>query len=336
MPEDGVMPANPRAVAILVHDGVQGLDVVGPLDVFDAAARLHVANGGPRPYSVTVVSADGGPVRAASGLRIGVDGPLSEAARIDTLVVAGGPGIARVVTNELLLAEVTNAVGRARRVTSVCTGAFVLAALGVLDGRRVTTHWAAADALAAGFPKVNVDSDPIFVRDGHVWTSAGVTAGMDLALALVADDLGADLAHDVARWLVLFARRPGGQSQFSATLAARPPQRRELSELIGWISDHPDAELTVTALADRIGLSPRHLARIFVEDCGVTPAEHVAAVRIERARSLLETTDLTIDAVADQVGVSPAALHRMFRRCLDTTPSTYRAHFAEPSLSTPA
>lgn len=330
------MPVGPRAVVILVHEGVQGLDVVGPLEVFDAASRLQVAKGGPRPYSVTVVSADGGPVRTASGLGISADASLSETARIDTLVVAGGPGITDAVTDQSYLSAVATAVRRARRVTSVCTGAFVLGAIGVLDGRRATTHWASADDLAARFPAVDVDPDPIFVRDGHVWTSAGVTAGMDLALALVADDLGADLAHGVARWLVLFARRPGGQSQFSATLAARPPQRRELSELLGWISDHLDDELTVAALAAHVGLSPRHLARIFAEECGLTPAEHVMAVRIERARSLLETTDLTIDAVADQVGVSAAALHRMFRRCLDTTPSTYRAHFAEPVLSTPA
>jgi transcriptional regulator GlxA family with amidase domain len=320
----------PRTVAVVVFEDVQSLDAVGPFEVFHTATRLLAADGRGPAYAPVVVSVDGRAVRAQSGLGLGVDTTLDAVVDggVDTLVVAGGTGVREAIADSVFLAAVGRAAARARRVAAVCSGAFVLAELGLLDGRRATTHWGSTDLLASRYPDVEVDPDPIFVRDGDVWTSAGVTAGMDLALALVADDLGPEVAHETAAWLVLFAQRPGGQSQFSATMRTRPPRRRDLSELLGWIADHPDAELTVDALARRAGMSPRHLARVFVDECGVTPAEHVLAVRLERARRLLETSDLTVEAVAERVGVSGAALHRMFKRGLATTPHTYRSHFA--------
>ena len=180
----------------------------------------------------------------------------------------------------------------------MCTGAVLLAEAGLLDDHRATTHWASADWFAGEYPAVDVDPDPIFVHDGRVWTSAGVTAGMDLALALVADDLGAQLAHEIASWLVMFTRRPGGQSQFSASLRTPPAQRSELADLQRWMVDHPGDDLTVGALAARVGMSSRHFARCFAAECGVTPARYVEDLRLERARHLLATTDLTVDAIA--------------------------------------
>jgi transcriptional regulator GlxA family with amidase domain len=244
-------------------------------------------------------------------------------------VVAGGSGVRDARRDPELVDCVRRAAAEARRVTSVCTGVVLLAEAGLLDGRRATTHWASAPWFAAQYPEVDVDPDPIFVHDGRIWTSAGVTAGMDLALALVADDLGAQLAHDIASWLVMFTRRPGGQSQFSASLRTQPAQRPVLADLQRWMVDHPGDDLTVTTLAARVGMSPRHFARCFTAECGVTPARYVEDLRLERARHLLATTDLTVDAIATSIGLSgEAVLHRMFRRRLDSTPTTYRRHFA--------
>ena len=324
------MEPTPASIVIVVFDGLQGLDAVGPFEVFAAANRLAQLHGDPEPYRVALASADGRSVTANSGVGLTVDGSLAECSPgVDTVVVAGGAGVHRAVTDTTLVAEVGAATARARRVASVCTGAFVLAAAGLLDGRRATTHWASSERLACDFPDIAVDDDPIFIRDGHVWTSAGVTAGMDLALALVADDLGDGVAHDVASWLVMFTRRPGGQSQFSASLGARPAARPRIGQLQAWIVDHPTENLTVAALADRAGMSPRHFAREFASECGITPARYVETVRLERARQLLESTDASIDAVARRVGLSgDAVLHRLFRRRLGTTPAAYRAHFA--------
>jgi transcriptional regulator GlxA family with amidase domain len=217
---------------------------------------------------------------------------------------------------------------RAGRVASVCTGALLLAAAGALDGRRATTHWSACARLADRHPCVDVEPDRIYVRDGDVWTSAGVTAGIDLALALVEHDAGPELAHAVAGWLVVFVRRPGGQAQFSAQLLSQPARSPAVVELQRGLPDHLDEDLTVEALAGRVGMSPRNLARRFKEETGVTPAAFVESLRVETARRLLESTDLTVAAVARRVGVAHAeTLHRSFRRRLGTTPQQYREHF---------
>ena len=330
MDDLGSPPA--RRIVFVVFDDIQTLDVVGPLEIFHAANRL-VAPGSPPPYDLFVASATGASVRSHSGISLGCDGALRDVidrpGGIDTLVVAGGSGMHRARRDPELVATVRRAAADARRVTSVCTGAVLLAEAGLLDGLRATTHWASADWFAAQYPEVDVDPDPIFVHEGRIWTSAGVTAGMDLALALVADDLGAQLAHDVASWLVMFTRRPGGQSQFSASLRARPAQRPDLAELQRWMVDHPGEDLSVNTLAARVGMSPRHFARSFTAQCGETPARYVEDLRLERARQLLATTNLTVDAIAVEIGFSgEAVLHRLFRRRLDATPTTYRRHFA--------
>ncbi len=310
-------------VVLVVPPSPQLLDVVGPAEVFDAARQL----GGPR-YDVEVVSLGGGPV-AAAGITLATGRGLADVGGgIDTLLLAGGAGARHAADDPEVVATVRRVATRAGRVTSVCTGAYLLAAAGLLDGRRATTHWAFCDELAARHPSVTVEPEPIFVRDGHVWTSAGVTAGMDLALALVATDAGDALAHEVARWLVLFTRRPGGQAQFSTHLAQPSPATPALVEVMAWVADHLDADLSVPALAARSALSPRTFARRFAAEVGTTPAAWVARTRLEAAQQALQQGDDTIPVVATRCGFgSVAALHRAFRARLGTTPATYREHF---------
>lgn len=220
-----------------------------------------------------------------------------------------------------------------RRVASVCSGAFLLAKAGLLDGRRVTTHWASCDALQRRYPAITVDPDPIFVRDGNVWTSAGVTAGIDLALALVEDDLGPETALEVARWLVLFVQRPGGQAQFSAQLGGQLAERDALRDLQRWIADNLAGDLTVPALAERVGMSPRNFARVFQREVGATPAAYVEGVRLERARLALESTPATVEEIARHCGFGTVeTLRRTFARRLGVSPSEYRARFRSRQL----
>lgn len=309
---------------IVAFDGCQLLDLAGPLDVVRAASLL----GASPSYRPTVLSPTGRPVRVDSGLRIEVDGALDRDGPIGTLLVVGGIGVEAVCADPAAVAAIRHLAERADRVASVCTGALLLAAAGILDGRRATTHWSACETLAERHPAVDVEADRIFVRDGTVWTSAGVTAGTDLALALVEHDHGPELAHAVAGWLVVFVRRPGGQAQFSAQLRAQAARSGPVAELQRWLPDHLDADLTVEALASRVGMSPRHLARRFKEEAGVTPAAYVEALRVEAARRLLESSDLTVGAIARGVGVAHAeTLHRSFRRRVGTTPQQYRDHF---------
>lgn len=254
---------------------------------------------------------------------------------IDTLIVVGGPGVQTHREDAALVRGLARLAGRARRVASVCTGAWLLAEAGLLDGRRATTHWAACDDLAARFPEVRLEADRLFVEDGPVWTSAGVTAGMDLALAFVERDLGRDVALATARWLVMFVQRSGGQSQFSAQLSAQLAERDVLRELQAWIAEHPEADLSVPTLARRAAMSPRHFARVFRAQVGQTPAEYVERTRVEVARRLLERTGLDLGEVAAACGlVSPPRLRRAFVRQLGVAPSDYRARFralAEPT-----
>ncbi len=316
----------PRRVVIVAFPDVQLLDVAGPVEVFSMANRLTADRS---PYAPEVVTTDGAPIVSSSGLEIVPRRPLSEVrGPLDTLVVAGGRGTPGAVRDGTLVAWVRRTAPRCRRVASVCSGAFVLAAAGLLDGRRATTHWDVCDLLARTHPSVLVEPDPIFVRDGNVSTSAGVTAGMDLALAFVEEDLGAQLALQVARQLVLFVRRPGGQSQFSAQLAAQPARRPGLRDLQHWIADHPAADLSVAALAQRAAMSPRHFARAFRDEIGMTPASYVESTRVEHARRLLETTDLGFADVARTSGFgSIETMRRAFGRRLGVAPSDYRHRF---------
>jgi transcriptional regulator GlxA family with amidase domain len=320
----------PRIVAILAFPGVQSLDVTGPLEVFSAARTLIDATGrADVGYEVVVISKDGKSLATSSGLRVAphvsfADGPR----RIDTLIVAGGAGSRAASADTVTLEWIAAASNRARRTASVCTGAFLLAATGLLDGRRATTHWAAAGELSRSYPSVRVDPEPIYLRDGDVWTSAGVTAGMDLALALVEEDLDREAALTIARHLVLFLRRPGNQSQFSATLAAQEPVREPLREVRRHIVEHPGADLSVDALAERAHMSPRHFARSFRAETAVTPARYVESVRLEAARRALEDTRAPVAEIARVCGFgSTETMRRTFLRALAVGPAEYRRRF---------
>lgn len=320
----------PRRVAILAFDNGQALDAVGPYEVFAGATEaLRRQRARDRGYKVEFVGRAKRAIRHDSGLCIVPDRALSELPRdLDTLVVAGGRGAREAAKNPALVRAVAAAARRARRVTSVCTGAFVLAAAGLLDGRRATTHWAYCDALAEAYPAVIVEREPIFVRDGAVWTSAGVTAGIDLALAIVEEDLGRELAMLVARWLVMFVRRSGGQSQFSAQLTLQAADRAPIRELQTWIVEHPDQALDVPAMARRVAMSVRHFSRVFRGEVGIAPAAYVERVRLETSRRLLETTGLPIERVAEAAGFgTPESLRRAFARGVGLSPREYRARF---------
>jgi transcriptional regulator GlxA family with amidase domain len=315
----------PRTVVMVAYPGVQSLDVTGPLEVFTAANRFL-----PTPaYAVTVASRPGGTVVSSSGLGLATEPLAGPRGPVDTLVVAGGDGTAGALHDKALVTWLRAAAPRARRVASVCSGAFLLAEAGLLDGRRATTHWSVCDLLARIHPAVEVDADRIYVRDGDVWTSAGVTAGMDLALALVEDDHGGALALEVARQLVLFTRRSGGQSQFSAQLAAHRAERAPLRAVLAHVADHLDDDLSVPALARRAAMSPRTFARTFAAEVGITPAAYVQATRVEAARRLLESSGAGTAEVARTCGFGTVeTMHRAFRRTVHTTPGQYRRHFA--------
>lgn len=315
-------------ITIVAFDGFQLLDVAGPLEVFTQAAQL--GDPAARRYRTEVVASTA-TVRSSSSLVVAAQrvlGPVR--APIDTLIVAGGDDLAAALDDRQLIGWVQRAARRSRRVASVCTGAFLLAEAGLLEGRRATTHWVACEGLASLYPSTKVEYDPIFVRDGNVWTSAGVTAGMDLSLALVAEDHGPALALEVARRLVLFVQRSGGQSQWSAQLSAQAAARAPLRELQAWIADHLTDDLTIPALAARANMSTRHFARAFRAEVGMTPAAYVERVRLEAVRRELQSTAHPIDAVARRCGFQNAeTLHRAFRRRMATSPAQYRRHFRE-------
>jgi transcriptional regulator GlxA family with amidase domain len=313
------MRAVSRRVVFVIYPGITALDLVGPHEVLGAA-------GG---YDLTVAATAAGPVEPTRGPVVVASRALaSMRGPIDTLLVVGGNGAFAAARDTELVRGVRSAARRSRRVASVCTGAFVLAAAGLLDGRRATTHWQACDVLARQYPAIDVEPDPIFVRDGDVWTSAGVTAGMDLALALVSEDLGRDVALRVARQLVMYVQRPGGQSQFSVHLDAHVAERAPVRDLQHWITEHPDEELTVERLAARAAMSPRHFARVFRAEVGCTPADFVERTRVEVARRLLETTNLAVEEVARAAGFGTVeTFRRAFARRVGASPRQYRDRF---------
>jgi transcriptional regulator GlxA family with amidase domain len=316
----------PRRIVILAFPGVQPLDVMGPAEVFAGADAL--AGGG--AYEVEVVAKEPGPITTrGNGYSLL---PKITTARcrgpIDTLVVGGGMGVRAVENDQSLIRWIRSAARRSRRVTSVCSGSFLLARAGLLEGKTVTTHWASTAELARRHPELTVDPKPIFVRDGDVWTSAGVTSGMDLSLALVEEDLGREIAVEVARWLVLFLQRPGGQAQFSSHLSTQLAERQPLRELQSWIADNLDADLRVESLAERAAMSPRNFARFFRRETGMTPAAYVEVLRVERARQLLEGAGDPVENVSVQCGFgTPETMRRAFSRRVGASPAEYRARF---------
>lgn len=325
----------PRRVAMVAFPSVQLLDVVGPLEVLAAAGFAETSRDLGPGYSIEVVGPEPGFVRASSGLVIGVDRGFDDRPEtIDTLIVAGGVGSRLASQDESVLDYVRAAAKTARRICSVCTGTAVLAAAGLLDGRRVTTHWGYAEELASRYPKLDVDADSIYVRDGDIWTSAGVTAGMDLALALVEDDLGQELALEVSRWMVFFLKRTGGQSQFSAQLAGQMADRDPLRDLQTWVVEHPEADHSVDALAARVAMSPRHFARVFREEVGQSPGRFVECVRVEAARRRLEESRRSVEEIASVVGFGTGeTMRRAFIRQIGVGPSAYRERFAKSSVA---
>ncbi|MFF5228627.1 GlxA family transcriptional regulator [Dactylosporangium sp. NPDC000521] len=310
-----------RRVLVVLYNGVQSLDVTGPVEVFAGAEQARSGS-----YTIRSGSIGGLGVRASSGLRMLPDEDLARSGPADVLIVPGGVGTR--TSDPRLVDWLRDAAPRAGRVASVCTGAFLLAEAGLLDGRRATTHWRYAAALARRFPSVTVDTEPIFLHDRSVWTSAGVTAGIDLALAVVEEDHGRDLALEIARHLVMFVRRPGGQRQFSAQLEAQVAGRDPLREVQRHIAEHPGGDLSVEALAKRANLSPRQFSRAFTAEVGTPPGRYVDRVRLETARRHLEEGAFVEDTARACGYGTPEAMRRAFVRTLGVTPTDYKERFS--------
>jgi transcriptional regulator GlxA family with amidase domain len=329
MPMSPRFPPNAvRVIEVLAFPSVQLLDVSGPIQVFASANDHVVAAGGTPPYAIRVVARGGQAVTASAGLELATSALPRVGAALDTLMVAGGQGVEAAAADPKLVDWLRKRAARARRVASVCTGAFLLAASGVLDGRRAATHWSVCAELARRFPAVRVEADPIFVRDGPVWTSAGVTAGIDLALALVEQDLGRTVALAVARYLVVFLKRPGGQAQFSAALSLQAAEDR-FGTLHDWINGHLADDLSLPVLARRAAMSERTFSRHYAEATGLTPVRAVERLRVEAARRLLSESRLPVKRISRRCGFgSEETMRRSFLRLLAATPQDYRARFS--------
>jgi transcriptional regulator GlxA family with amidase domain len=324
----GAEDVNVIDVVFVVYDGIQALDLTGPWEVFHGANEVLDGAAPHRPrYRLTLCSTDGRTIATESGLVIATT-PLADAPQPHTLLLPGGFGSRAAIDDADLVTGVARLAQRAERVVTVCTGAYVAAAAGLCDGRRVATHWARAAALQRRFPAVIVDVEPIYVRDGALWSSAGVTAGIDLALAIVEHDHGADVAQVVARWLVMFLRRPGGQTQFATPVWSERAELEPVRAAQDLVDADPSGDHRVGVLATRVGVSERHFTRCFTEQIGVSPAQYVAAVRVEAARRQLEATSLTVDSIAQRCGFGSAeTMRRTFARRLGVSPDQYRRRF---------
>ena len=322
-----------KTIVFLALPGSQILDITGPYQVFVRAAEIFLRTHpkASAPYKVSLV----GTTRSKTiptncGLALTPAATFrSLRGPIYTLLVAGGSAVEKASHDKDVLAWLRKVSPHVERIGSICTGAFLLASAGLLDGKRAATHWKWAGELACRYKKTNVDPEPIFIRDGNTYTSAGVLAGMDLALALVEEDLGSPIALEVARELVMYLRRAGGQSQFSTTLALQASDRKQIEELCSWSVDHLAEDLRVENLAVRAGMSPRNFARIFSKSTGITPARFVEKIRVEAARRRLEECNDSIEKIASDCGLgSVQALRRSFRRILRVAPSEYRKGFS--------
>ena len=321
-----------RHIVIFTYDDGMMLDAVGPADVFAAASQYHTQKTrGATPYRIEVTALKKGPVTMSNGIAMLAERAIGEIREpVDTLLLCGGTaeGMAAVEAAPDFYPWLKDMAARARRFGSVCSGAFFLAEAGLLDGHRATTHWVACDQMAERFPAIDLMQDAIYVKSGNVYTSAGVSAGIDLALAMVEEDLGRDIAMKVARHLVLFLRRPGGQSQFSAQLAAQTVKTDRFDDLLSFIVENPHADLDVTSLAAKVAMSPRNFARLFREQVGETPAKYVERARLDAARRKLEEDNDKVERVAAATGFGTAeTLRRTMKRHMATTPEAYRATF---------
>lgn len=312
---------NPRVVVIVVFDGVKLLDAAGPAEVFAEANRFGA------DYQLKIASLDGCDVTTSIGTGLVVTDRIGSIESADTVLVAGGDGLVGRPIDPALVAAVNTMPAKTRRLGSICTGAFILAQAGLLNGRRATTHWRHGRLLARAFPEVVVEPDAIFVRDGHVLTSAGVSAGIDLALALVEEDHGAELVRDVARSLVVYLKRAGGQSQFSVLVEADPPAQSALRAVTDAIAGDPAADHSVKNLAAQASLSTRQLTRLFQSELGTTPARHVEMVRIDAARAALDAGRTVTDTARLAGFGSAETLRRVFVNNLGVSPKAYRDRF---------
>lgn len=317
------MPAH--RIALVIYPGFQSLDLTGPFEVFAGVNQLLAA----QAYELTVVAAQAGPVRSESGLALVADSAIAEVSpdEVDTLVVVGGRGVMEA-RHDAELTTWIQSMGPTTRMASICSGTFVLAEAGVIDGQTVTTHWARARQLADEYPTLTVDPDPVFIRNGRIWTSAGVTAGIDLALAMVEADHGAAIAQTVARWLVMFLRRPGSQSQFAAPVWSPPVAPGPIRVAQDKIQSDPSADLSVPTLAAAASMSERHFLRIFSRDVGCSPSAYVERIRVDTARRLLEERDDGVEVIARAAGFGTAeTMRRIFVRRVGVSPTDYRHRF---------
>jgi len=318
----------PRIIHVLAFDNAQVLDVTGPLQVFASANDLARQRGLPLPYAVNVIADQARPVMTSAGLALVADPLPGVEQPCDTLVIAGGWGVYDAAQAPALVHWVREKSRHSRRMASVCTGAFLLAASGLLDGCRVVTHWTRCEELARRFPALTVESNPIFIQQGTLWTSAGVTAGIDLCLALVEEDLGRAVALEVARHLVVFLKRPGGQSQFSVTLSLQKSDSR-FAELHAWIAENLSLDLSISTLAAQAGMSERSFVRHYRAETGQTPARAVELIRVESARRQLADSTTPIKRIAVHCGFGcEETLRRSFLRALSVTPQAYRERFS--------
>lgn len=321
-----IPPKPPRRIELLCFPSAQLLDVTGPLQVFATTNEIVAARGGPPPYALHVMTNRGGAVVTSSGLAIAT-GPLTSRPAPGTLIVAGGPGVDAATADVALTRWLVRRAAEADRICSVCTGAFLLGAVGLLDGRRATTHWSYCADLARRFPAIRVETNPIFIRDGRFWTSAGVTAGIDLALALVEEDLGRTIALAVARYLVVFLKRPGGQAQYSTLLSLQSADDR-FGALQEWIGRNLAADLSLAVLAGRSGMSERSFLRHYTRATGMTPARAVERLRVERACTLMTGSRLPMKRLAQRCGFgSEETMRRSFLRQVQVSPQEYRSRF---------
>lgn len=320
----------PRSIVLVAYHGCQVLDATGPHEVFAGANSNAAARDAPAPYTIDVRSPGGGTVRSESGLALADTMPLGDPTTpVDTLLVVGGNGVHDACADHDLVGWIAAAAPTTRRVGSVCSGTFLLAAAGLLEGHRVTTHWARAERLARQFPETVVDPDPIHIEDDGIWSSAGVTAGIDLALAMVEQDLGSDVAQTIAQWLVMFLRRPGGQSQFAAPVWAGAAEHDGVRAAIDRIHRDPGGDHRVAGLAAVAAMSARNFTRVFTRELGCPPGRYVEQVRVAAARHLLETSTRTAEVVASECGFGTAeTLRRAFIRNVGTSPGAYRRSFA--------
>lgn len=324
-----------RKIGIVAFPDVEVLDITGPFEVFNFANLSLIRQGFTQEniYSIKLLAEKPGPVTTLSGMQIVADDIYGElSSEFDTLLIPGG-FIEKALANEKLVAWIKAMSSRVRRLVSVCTGAFLLAEAGLLDGCKATTHWHYCQQLSKDYPRVQVEPDYIFIKHGHIFTSGGITSGIDLTLALLEDDWGRDLALHVARFLVVFLKRPGGQSQFSSYLSSEASRRPDLRELQGWIIDHLNQELQVEALAERMAMSPRNFARLFLTETGMTPAKFVEMTRIDRARNFLETSEYSVEFIAEKTGFKDTErMRRAFLRQLGVNPQNYRQRFSRAAI----